>query len=114
MTAPAATFGGSWTKTVTSGPNQLHGKWGLHVGGGRFYVVKLPLTGHAVDGTVLAAGSKLTFTDRSGPLACSGSQKTGTYTHTVASNGSLHLTAIKDTCAGRKLLLSGSAWSPKK
>src|SRR6478609_6849568 len=94
--ASAATLAGSWTKKITTGPEQLHGSWLLHVGGGKFYVQKLPVTGHAVDGTVTVSGSTITFTDRSGPLSCGGATKVGRYTRKAGPNGSFRLTAVKD------------------
>src|SRR5690349_2510690 len=78
--ASAATFAGSWTKKIASGPAPLHGSWVLHVAGGRFSVQKLPASGHAVDGTVTVSGATITFTDRSGPLSCGGATKVGKYT----------------------------------
>ena len=113
-TASGATFAGSWTKKIAGGPAPLHGSWALHVGSGKFYVQKLPAAGHAVDGTVAVSGSTITFTDRSGPLACGGATKVGRYTRKAGPNGSFRLTAVKDACAGRKLLLTSGAWNQKK
>ena len=64
--------------------------------------------------TVAVSGSTITFTDRSGPLACGGATKVGRYTRKAGPNGSFRLTAVKDACAGRKLLLTSGAWNQKK
>jgi hypothetical protein len=109
-TAAAAGFSGAWTKTISSGPTVLKGRWTLQAAGGKFWIQKGSGATHLVDGTVAVSGSTLTFTDKKGPLACKGASAVGKYRKTTTSSG-FKLTAVHDTCAGRKLLLTSGAWA---
>jgi hypothetical protein len=108
-TAAAAAFTGAWTKTVTTGPAQLKGRWTLQAAGGKFWITKGLSSTHLVNGTVTQSGTTVTFTDRSGPLSCKGSTAVGTYKRAAASGG-IRLTALHDTCAGRKLIMTTGTW----
>jgi hypothetical protein len=107
--AEAASFTGAWTKTVTSGPTVLKGRWTLQAAGGKFWIQKGLASTHLVNGSVTQSGTTVRFTDKSGALACKGASAVGTYRRSAASGG-IKLTAIKDTCAGRKLLLTSGTW----
>jgi hypothetical protein len=109
-TAAAAGFSGAWTKTISSGPTVLKGRWTLQAAGGKFWIQKGARTTHLVDGAVAVSGSTLAFTDRKGPLACKGASAVGKYRKTTTSSG-FKLTAVHDTCPGRKLLLTSGAWA---
>jgi hypothetical protein len=108
-TAAAASFSGAWTKTVTSGPTQLKGRWVLQAAGGKFWITKGLSSTHLVNGTVTQSGSTVTFTDKSGPLSCKGASAVGRYTRSAASGG-IKLAAVHDTCAGRKLIMTTGPW----
>jgi hypothetical protein len=109
-TAAAATFAGAWSKTIASGPAQLKGRWLLQAAGGKVWIQHGTSATHLVNGTVKLSGSTLTFTDKSGALACKGASAVGTYKKTATATG-FKLTAVHDTCAGRKLLLTTGPWT---
>jgi len=103
--AAAATLAGTYRTTVTgSGP--LNGAWTITFDRGGYAITFKGA--RAVAGRYTLAGSRAVLTDRSGPLACTGAGRTGTYT--VARSGRrLTLTAVRDACVGRKAVLSGRA-----
>ena len=59
----------------------------------------------AAQAALTIAGSKITFRDTGGPLACKGAQAVGTYTWKLQ-RAKLTLTKVRDTCGGRPLILS--------
>jgi hypothetical protein len=61
--------------------------------------------GTAVVGSLTVAGNRVTFHDLGGPLACHGAQVNGTYTWKVTGT-KLVFTRVKDTCVGRRTVLS--------
>ena len=101
--AAAATLVGTYRTTVTgSGP--LNGAWTITFDRGGYAITFKGA--RAVAGRYTLAGPRAVLTDRSGPLACTGAGRTGTYT--VARSGRrLTLTAVRDACVGRKAVLSG-------
>lgn len=92
------------TKITGVSPAVLNGTWRLAVQRTTFGVAKSGVP--AVAGSVKVAGNKITFHDLAGPLACKGAQPIGTYTWKLQ-GATLTLTKVKDTCAGRSLILAG-------
>ncbi len=100
-----STLTGSYTATISGAPvARFNGVWTLGFGSGGAYTVaenKQVL----IRGRVSLNGSTITFKDKSGPAACHGSQATGSYTWKLRGR-TLRLTPLRDTCTGRKFVLS--------
>jgi hypothetical protein len=93
-----------YVATITGArPAALNGTWRLAVVNPSFSLRKDGAL--AVIGTVTIAGSRVTFRDAAGPLACRGTQKSGTYTWRLRGRR-LTFTRFSDTCGGRPLVLS--------
>jgi hypothetical protein len=99
--------------TVIKSPNAtLNGTWLINfVADGTYVVVKEPKSKTLlIGGTSTVSGNKLTLADKAGPLRCTGSSATGTYSW--KRNGkTLRFTKVKDTCAGRPLVFASSPWT---
>jgi hypothetical protein len=90
------------TRITGVSPAALNGTWNLSLQRTVFLVNKGSAA--AVAGRLTIAGSKITFHDTGGPLACKGSQAIGAYTWRLQGT-KLTLTRARDTCAGRPLIL---------
>ena len=91
------------TRITGVSPAALNGTWTLSIQRTVFLVNKG--TAPAVAGRLTIAGNKITFRDTGGPLACKGAQAVGTYTWKLQGT-KLTLTKVRDTCAGRPLILN--------
>jgi hypothetical protein len=91
------------TRITGATPAVLNGPWRLAIRQTTFSVGR----GSAivVSGTVQVAGSRVTFRDRGGPLACRGAQTVGVYAWRLAGK-KLTLRPLHDTCGGRRTILS--------
>ena len=89
-------------------PAALNGTWNLSIQRTVFLVDKGGAP--AVAGTVQVSGNRITFHDAGGPLACKGSQAIGTYTWKLQGT-KLTLAKVRDTCAGRPLILNKHAFT---
>ena len=93
-----------YSTTITSAaPAHFFGTWRLTVRPSTFRVTKDGQV--TVSGSVKIAGTRITFHDLTGPLACTGAQATGTYAWRIT-GARLKLSAVKDPCAGRKIILT--------
>jgi hypothetical protein len=81
----------------------LNGTWRLAINSPGFSVNKDGRA--AVIGRVQIIGNRVTFQDGTGPLACRGAQKSGTYTWRVAGKR-LSFTRVKDACVGRRTVFA--------
>jgi hypothetical protein len=110
--AAASAFGltGTYKVTISGKPAPLNGKWKLEfLPRGVVHTLrngKLVVVGKAVR----SGKRRLTFTDRSGPYACSASEGKGVYVYRPAGKR-LTFTAIADKCVGRKLILTTKRFS---
>jgi hypothetical protein len=91
------------TKIAGATPAVLNGTWRLTVRKTTYAVTKGGSL--AVSGSSRITGNRISFHDLAGPFACRGAQATGVYTWRIAGK-SLTLTAVKEPCAGRKLVLT--------
>lgn len=91
------------TRIAGAKPAALNGTWILAMTGPAFNLIRNKTT--AATGAVTVSGSKITFKDLFGPYRCLGSQATGTYTWKLKGK-TLTLKPVKDSCAGRKAVLS--------
>lgn len=66
-----------------------------------------------VEAAYAVTGDRLTFTDKSGPMACAKNQATGTYRWKFADD-TLTLTKIDDACDGRAGDLTAHPWKRAK
>lgn len=114
----SATLGVSIAAAAATPPDAT---WWKRAGGSYWYVDLFP--GHGtfavrqgnpkpsktvVRGSLKVSGSTMTFTDRSGQLACRGSSTVGTYRFKALARGSkIQLTPIHELCAGRRTVLTG-------
>jgi hypothetical protein len=105
--APAAAPGLSphtyVAKIAGAKPALLNGAWRLAISSPGFSVNKDGRA--AVIGRVQIAGNRVTFQDGTGPLACKGAQKSGTYAWRVAGKR-LSFTRVKDACIGRRTVFA--------
>ena len=105
--APAAAPGLSphiyVAKIAGAKPAFLNGTWRLAINSPGFSVNKDGRA--AVIGRVQITGNRVTFQDGTGPLACKGAQKSGTYTWRVAGKR-LSFTRVKDSCVGRRTVFA--------
>jgi hypothetical protein len=105
--APAAAPGLSphiyVAKIAGAKPTLLNGTWRLAINSPGFSVNKDGRA--AVIGRVQITGNRVTFQDGTGPLACKGAQKSGTYTWRVAGKR-LSFTRVKDSCVGRRTVFA--------
>jgi hypothetical protein len=86
-------------------PAVLNGTWRVAINRPFFSVNKDGRA--AVIGRVQIVGNRVMFQDGTGPYACRGAQKSGTYTWRLAGKR-LSLTRVKDTCVGRRSVFSRS------
>jgi hypothetical protein len=94
------------TKITGKSPAILNATWLLSIAQSRAFAVARNGT-TVIGGKLTIAGSKLTFHDVTGPMACTGAQATGVYTYTL--NGkTLKLRKVKDSCVGRSTVLSST------
>jgi hypothetical protein len=98
---------GTFKTTLSGGPPALNGKWQLKFSGSHFAIRRNAKK--VVQGRVSYGVGKLTLTDTSGSYSCSGAQRKGTYRYRL-SGGSLTLTVVKDSCSGRKAVLTTKAY----
>jgi len=90
-------------KIAGAKPTLLNGTWRLAINSRGFSVNKDGRA--AVIGRVRITGNRVTFQDGTGPLACEGAQKSGTYTWRVAGKR-LSFTRVKDSCVGRRTVFA--------
>jgi hypothetical protein len=90
-------------KIAGAKPALLNGTWRLAINSPGFSVNKDGRA--AVIGRVQIIGKRVTFQDGTGPLACRGAQKSGTYTWRVAGKR-LSFTRVKDACVGRRTVFA--------
>ena len=85
----------------------LNGTWLLSFApNGAYAIVKEPNTKTLlIGGSSTATAGKLTFHDKTGPLACTGKTAVGTYSWKL-SGKTLKLTKLADGCAGRIAVLT--------
>jgi hypothetical protein len=103
--APPLSPGVYTTKIAGATPADLNGTWRIAINSPGFSVSK---NGAAASvGTVQIVGNKVTFRDRTGPLACRGATSAGTYSWRLAGKR-LTFKRVKDTCQGRPLVLARS------
>jgi hypothetical protein len=104
---------GVYATTLTGlKPAVLNAHWVLTLAQSRtFSIARNKAT--VVGGKIKVAGSKLTFQDVVGPLACQGNQAVGVYSYTL-SGKTLKLKKVKDSCAGRILVLTSSSFTQVK
>jgi hypothetical protein len=96
--APRLSPGVYTTRITGATPSDLNGRWRIAFNSPGFTVSKNGAA--AIVGTVRIVGNKITFRDRTGPLACRGAGSAGTYTWRLAGKR-LTFTRVKDTCQGR-------------
>jgi hypothetical protein len=108
-TATTSPIAGNFRVTLKGSISVLNGVWLLNVAAnGGYKIVKEPTTSQVlISGISTVSGHSLTFTDMGGPLACKGSQASGTYSFTL-SGKKLTLKIVKDKCAGRAYVLAAS------
>jgi hypothetical protein len=110
--AAAASFAlsGTYKVTISGKPAALNGKWKLEfLPRGVVHTLrngKLVVVGKAVR----SGQRRLTFSDRSGPYACSASEGKGLYVYKPAAKR-LTFAAVADKCIGRKLILTTKPFS---
>lgn len=66
-----------------------------------------------VEGDFSAQADRITFTDKSGPMACEKGQETGVY-HWKLEHDTLTLTKVDDACDGRSGDLVAQAWKRQR
>ena len=109
-TALAAGLEGTYTTTLRgASPAFLNGGWKIKFSAGGGYTLR-----HAgmitARGVWSVSGSKLTITDKSGPIACTLKTDRGPATYRwKLSAGRLTLRAIHDRCGGRETVLTAHA-----
>ena len=94
------------TKISGKSPAILNGTWLLSIAQSRAFAVARNGT-TVIGGKVTIAGSRITFHDVAGPMACKSSQATGVYTWTL-SGKTLKLKKVSDSCVGRATVLSST------
>jgi hypothetical protein len=106
--AAAAPLHGAFQTVIRNAPApQLDGTWRLTFqNGGRYTTARNGVV--LVRGSDTQAAATITFRDESGPAACTGSQATATYRWSL-SGGSLSLTPVRESCAGRRVVLTTHA-----
>jgi hypothetical protein len=98
---------GTFKTTLSGGPPALNGKWQLKFSGPHFAIRRNGTK--VVQGRVNYGAGKLTLTDTSGSYACSGAHRKGTYRYKLSA-GSLTFTVVKDSCSGRKAVMTTKAY----
>jgi hypothetical protein len=104
-TAAAPTLGPHvWSTKITGSPvGLLNATWRLAFRNPAYNVTR---NGGVVGaGTVKVVGSKITFHDLAGTLACRGAQAIGSYTWKIQ-GARLTFTRLSDACVGRRSVLS--------
>jgi hypothetical protein len=105
----ASPFGGVYQTTI-KGKGQLNGKWLLSFDtSGIYEVAKEPSTALLIGGISTLAGHTIRFYDQAGPLACVPAQAHATYSWTL-SGKKLRLHPVKESCSGRKAVLSSAVF----
>ena len=106
-----APLAGTWSTTIAGAPSaQFDGVWKLRISGTGAYVISKGRL-RLVTGTATFRGATVTFHDRGGPASCIGAQAVGTYRWAL-SGRSVRFTAVKEPCAGRRLVLARRFTSP--
>lgn len=111
FTSTAFALSGSFRATISGKATPFNARWEVRFvsptkmnvlrNGRRVSVVK-----------VAARGNRLTLTDLSGSYACTGSQKTGTYTYAYQpASKRLTFTVVADRCSGRKVVLTSKPFA---
>ena len=99
--------------TVIKSPNAaLNGTWLIEfVADGTYVVVKQPKAKtFLIGGSSTVSGNKVTLVDKVGPLRCTGSSATGTYSWKLTGK-TLKFTKVEDSCGGRPLVFSSASWT---
>jgi hypothetical protein len=107
-------LGGTLRTQITSGPAALHGTWWLtfDAAGKHYSIAKGPARTRVVHGVASQPSTHtVTFTDQGGPYACRGAQASGRYSWRAAGMR-IVFTAVKDGCAGRRLILTSRPFQP--
>jgi hypothetical protein len=107
-------LGGTLRTQITSGPTALHGTWWLtfDTSGTHYWIAKGSAKTRVVHGAASQPSAHtVTFTDQGGPYACRGAQAIGRYSWR-ASGTRIVFTAVKDGCAGRRLILTSRPFLP--
>jgi hypothetical protein len=107
-------LGGTLRTQITSGPAALHGTWWLafDANGTHYWIGKGPAKTRVVHGAASQPSTHIvTFTDEGGPYACRGAQASGRYSWRAAGT-SIVFKALKDGCAGRRLILTSRPFLP--
>jgi hypothetical protein len=107
-------LGGTLRTQITSGPAALHGAWWLtfDASGKHYWIAKGTSRTRVVHGAASQPSTHtVTFTDQGGPYACRGAQATGRYTWR-ATGTRIVFTAVRDGCAGRRLILTSRPFLP--
>ena len=106
-----STLPGTYT-TKLSGktPAVVNGEWAIQIKRNGDYVIlkrisKTEGKGEVRGKALLNPGRVVTFTKESGPLAC---KVTGKYHWTIKGGKTLTFQRLHDTCAGRRVVLSGT------
>lgn len=100
---------GVYQVTIKGSAAQLNGTWLVSFApNGAYAVVKEPdTTVPLIGGRSSTSGSTVTMTDKTGPAACTGTTATARYKWSLAGK-KLTLTKVKETCAGRAVILATS------
>ncbi len=103
---------GIYGTVIKSSSTALNGTWLINfVADGTYVVVKEPKSKSLlIGGSSTASGDKVTFVDKAGPLRCTGSGATGTYSWKLTGK-TLEFTKVRDTCTGRSLIIGRSSWT---
>jgi hypothetical protein len=104
LAAGQALSPGAFTTRITGAkPATLNGTWTLAVIGPAFNLIRNRAT--AATGGATISGNRITFRDLAGPYRCLGGRAIGTYTWKLKAK-TLTFKPVKDSCAGRKAVLS--------
>lgn len=105
----SAALTGTYKTTISGKTAALNGKWQIKFATGN--KANVSRNGKVVIKTaVKVTGSKIKFTDSSGSYACTGAQKSGSYTFKV-SGKKLTFKVVSDKCSGRKSVLTSKAFT---
>ena len=108
-TAASSPLAGVFQVTIKGKITALNGTWLVSIApNGAYAIVKEPSTKTVlIGGTSTVSGTKITFHDKTGPLACAGASAVGKYSWSL-SGKTLKLTKVADACGGRALVLTSS------
>jgi hypothetical protein len=103
---------GTYDAVIKSPNAALNGTWMIDfVADGTYVVAKQPKTKAVlISGSSTVSGNRVTLVDKAGPLRCTGSSATGTYSWKLTGK-KLKFTKVKDTCGGRPLVFASSTWT---